>query len=323
MWSNSASAASHKGRSKKVRVLLTNDDGVDSPGLRALYRAVSQVADETFVIAPDHNWSVSGHNKTMDRPLRVKEVYWLEGGDDPTANLVLHSAAPHAMADNDQTAPTAPRGSSPAVTPSGSFPAKEADANGKRRVTVYATDGTPADCVSLAALGFLPQPPDLVISGINTGPNVGDDVTYSGTVAAAMEAHISGYASVAISLNAYSNWNFDAPAHFAARLVELFGANGLHSDYFLNVNAPNVPYSEVAGVEVTRLGKRIYRDELVRRTDPLGRPYYWIGSPNRPDGEMTEGTDFYAISHNRISVTPMTLDLTSHAHLDILKGWRF
>lgn len=255
-----------------MHILLTNDDSINSLGLKALYEAVVSVPGVTVsVIAPDHNWSVSGHNKTMHKPLRVMPVQnWL--GDVPD---------------------------------------------------IFTTDGTPADCVSLAGLGFLPAPPDLVISGINTGPNLGDDVTYSGTVAAAMEAHIAGFAAVAVSLNAYSHWIFDTPARFAANLVRKFINQEMPfaKNLFLNVNVPNVPMEQVKGVVVTKQGRRIYRDILYKREDPFGHPYYWIGG-ERPTGEMIEGTDFEAIIHDKISITPMMLDLTDYKMLKELQGWK-
>lgn len=256
-------------------LLLTNDDGVDSPGIQALYEAVAAVEGvEVVVIAPDHNWSISGHNKTMDRPLRIKEVVWPNG------------------------------------------------------VTVLATDGTPADCVSLAGLGLLPRPPDMVISGINLGPNLGDDVTYSGTVAAAMEGHIAGLPAMAVSLDAFTDWIFETPATFVAQLVKRFmqgeGPEGLtlSSELFLNVNVPNLPFSEIAGVEVTRQGRRIYRDTLTTGLDPRGLPYYWIGG-DRPSGHLLEGTDIHAVLNNRISITPMMLDLTNYRMLNELGKWSF
>ncbi len=252
-------------------ILLTNDDGVESPGILALYEAVAAVpGTEVAVIAPDRNWSISGHNKTMDRPLRLKEVKWPNG------------------------------------------------------VTVLTTDGTPADCVSLAWLGVLPHTPDLVISGINTGPNLGDDVTYSGTVAAAMEAHIAGCPTIAISLDTFENWIFETPARFAAQLVERFihGSLPLSAETFLNVNVPNLPFEEIAGVEITRQGKRIYQDILVKGLDPRGRPYYWIGG-ERPSGYMLEGTDFEAVMQRKISITPMMLDLTNYNQLKEMQSWQF
>jgi 5'-nucleotidase len=260
-----------------LRILLTNDDGIDGPGLKALYEAVAALPEVTVsVIAPDRNWSISGHNKTMDRPLRVSEITWYNG------------------------------------------------------LVAFSTDGTPADCVSLAGLGLVEEKPDLVISGINTGPNLGDDVTYSGTVAAAMEAHIAGIPALAVSCDAYIDHNFDAASRFARRLVTLFrkylkgeaGGLALTSDLLLNINVPSLNFEEVAGIEITRQGRRIYRDELFKREDPRGRPYYWIGGEH-PAGHLTEGTDIAALSQHKISITPMMLDLTNYLMLEKLKGWQF
>jgi 5'-nucleotidase len=255
-----------------MHILLTNDDGVESPGLRANYDALVKLPGVTVsVIAPDHNWSVSGHNKTMDRPLRVREVKWW--GDNGIA---------------------------------------------------FTTDGTPADCVSLASLGFLPNPPDMVVSGINTGPNLGDDVTYSGTVAAAMEAHIAGYAALAVSLDAYSDWCFDTASNFIASLVSRFqkGELEMRPEIFWNINVPNLPESDVKGVSLTRQGRRIYTDELFKRTDPRGSTYYWIGGA-RPSGHLIDGTDIEAISKGYISITPLMLDLTNYSMLSEMKEWKF
>lgn len=248
-----------------MRILVTNDDGIDSDGLLALKYALSEVG-EVDIIAPDRNWSVAGHNKTMDRPLRVAEVR-LPNGD-----------------------------------------------------LAYATDGTPSDCVSLAVLGFLPRKPDLVVSGINKGANLADDITYSGTVAAAMEGVISGIPSIAVSICDYYHWRFETAAQVAARLVEEVQRHGLSGEILLNVNVPNLPLGEIKGVSFTRLGKRIYREELIKRVDPFGRDYYWIGG-GTPAGEATDGTDLAAIAQDRVSITPIHLDLTNHRLLKDLKGW--
>ena len=254
-----------------LHILLTNDDGIESPGIRANYDALVKLPGvQVSVIAPDHNWSISGHNKTMDRPLRVKEINWWGEG-----------------------------------------------------VVAYSTDGTPADCVSLASLGFLPNPPDLVISGINTGPNLGDDITYSGTVAAAMEAHIAGFPAIAVSLDAYADWNFLTASNFICELVLNFqrGDIKLGPEIFLNINVPNLPSDEVKGVMITRQGRRIYNDELYKRTDPRGGNYYWIGG-ERPSGYLIEGTDVEAISKGKISITPLMLDLTNYKLLGEIKNWK-
>ncbi len=203
-----------------MRILLTNDDGVDSLGLFALKQALAD-DHEVTIIAPDRNWSISGHQRTMDRPLRVSEVKLADG--------------------------------SPA----------------------YATDGTPSDCVALAALGFLEQAPELVVSGVNHGNNLGDDMTYSGTVAAAMEGVILGIPSIAVSMNTAPEWPVDVAAAFTKRLVEQVMVRGLDRDILLNVNVPNLPHDDIKGVQITRLGKRIYQDEFITRMDPRGRKYYW------------------------------------------------
>jgi 5'-nucleotidase len=181
----------------------------------------------------------------------------------------------------------------------------------------YASDGTPSDCVALAVLGFLGERPALVVSGINRGPNLGDDITYSGTVAAAMEAVVSGIPGIAVSYGDRYSWEYEAAATFAAGLVARAIERGLAPDILLNVN---VPAGEIAGVEVTRLGKRAYYDELIERVDPYGRKYYWIGG-EEPGGEVEPGTDLAAVAAGRISVTPIHLDLTNHRLLEQVRGW--
>jgi 5'-nucleotidase len=187
----------------------------------------------------------------------------------------------------------------------------------------YITDGTPSDCVALALLGILQERPELVVSGINQGANVGNDVTYSGTVAAAMESVIFGVPAIAISLDTYGTLKGDAyiyAADFTARLASLVLANGLPEGTFLNVNIPAVPREEIQGVKVTRLGTRLYRDVLVRRKDPRGCDYYWIGG-EPPSGVIEEGTDIWALANNYISITPLHLDMTEYHLLEKLKGY--
>lgn len=184
----------------------------------------------------------------------------------------------------------------------------------------YSTDGTPSDCVSLGVLGILDRKPDLVVSGINNGPNLGDDITYSGTVAAAMEAVISGIPAIAVSLDAYEDWDYHYAAEFTAQLGRQVAANGLGADVLLNVNVPNLPREQIAGTEITRLGKRVYRDILIKRKDPMGRTYYWIGG-DVPSGLPAEGTDIKAIAENKISITPIHLDLTNHRLIEQLQAW--
>ncbi len=181
--------------------------------------------------------------------------------------------------------------------------------------TAYATTGAPSDCVALVLLGALDFKPDLLLSGINLNCNLGHDVTYSGTVTAAMEGTIGGVPSIAVS--AASAEAYLAAAEFAARIAAQAFERGLPRDVLLNVNVPAPP---ICGVRITRMGKRLYRDELIVRQDPRGRPYYWIGG-ERPSGVPDEGTDIWAIDNGYISVTPIQLDLTAYSWLETLSAW--
>ncbi len=183
-------------------------------------------------------------------------------------------------------------------------------------------DGTPADCVALATIGLLERRPDLVVSGINHGANLGDDLLYSGTVAAAMEGLICGLPAIAVSLQHRREqvWDFRAAAAAAARLVQQVRERGMPKGVLLNVNVPAGPPEAIAGLRVTRLGRRFYRDELLIRHDPRGRPYYWI-SGAEPEDDLQEGTDVAAVAAGYVSVTPVHFDLTSHALLEQLRTW--
>jgi 5'-nucleotidase len=246
-------------------ILVTNDDGIRAPGLLALKDACSQIGTVT-ILAPSHNWSASGHVKTMHKPLRVDEVTLADG--------------------------------TPALS----------------------TSGAPSDAVALASLGLVEEPIDLVVSGVNNGANLGHDVTYSGTVTAAMEATIAGMPAIAVSLNSREYDDFTVAAEFAAHLGRQVLENGLPEEVLLNVNVPPLPFDEIEGVKVTRMGLRIYRDKLIRRLDPRGKPYYWIGGPE-PTGVEEEGTDIWAMAHGYISITPVQLDLTAHDLVASLEGW--
>jgi 5'-nucleotidase len=184
----------------------------------------------------------------------------------------------------------------------------------------YTSNGAPSDCVALAVLGILPRKPDLVVSGINQGANLGQDITYSGTVAAAMEAVIFGMPAIAVSLDSYESEDFAYAARFAARLVKLVLERGLPPTTFLNVNVPAVPQDKIAGIRITRLGRRVYRDALVKRQDPRGRSYYWIGG-QPPRGVDEEGTDIWALANNYVSVTPLHLDMTEYQMVEELRRW--
>lgn len=249
-------------------ILVTNDDGVDAPGLLALKQALQSLG-EVKVVAPDHNWSASGHTKTMHKPLRVNQVTLRDG--------------------------------SPA----------------------YATDGAPTDCVALVMLGLLPAKPALVVSGINPGGNLAHDLTYSGTVAAAMEGAINNIPSIAVSIDAHHRHDIDftPAAETVRRIARRVLEQGLPPDTFLNVNVPDIPFDQLKGIRITRLGKRIYRDELIERIDPYGKRYYWIGG-EPPSGAIEEaGTDVWAVAQHYVSITPVHLDLTSHALIEPLKAW--
>ncbi|OGO35751.1 MAG: 5'/3'-nucleotidase SurE [Chloroflexi bacterium RBG_16_56_8] len=248
-------------------ILVTNDDGVDAPGLLALKQGLESLG-EIVVVAPDRNWSASGHTKTMHKPLRITSVTLRDGS------------------------------------------------------CAFATDGAPTDCVAVVMLGFSKEKPALVVSGINPGGNLAHDLTYSGTVAAAMEGAINNVPSIAVSINANhaDNIDFTPAAEYAARIARRVLTEGLPPDTFLNVNVPAIPIEQIRGVRITRLGKRIYRDALVVRQDPQGKTYYWIGG-EPPSGVVEDGTDFGALADQYVSITPVHMDMTSHALMDRLKTW--
>jgi 5'-nucleotidase len=184
----------------------------------------------------------------------------------------------------------------------------------------YTVDGTPTDCVNLAINGILPRRPALVLAGINKGANLGDDVTYSGTVSAAMEGTLLGVPSIAISLIGRTAFQFDHAAAFAARVGAWVLVQGLPPDTLLNVNVPPADNgSGPCGVALTRMGRRRYGDAIVEKIDPRGRKYYWIGGEELQFIDE-EGTDFHAVGHGLISVTPIHLDLTNYRSFDALRG---
>jgi len=193
-------------------------------------------------------------------------------------------------------------------------------------ITAYSSDGSPADCVAVALLGFISEPVDLVVSGINRGPNLGQDLTYSGTVAAAFEGTISGKPSVAFSLdnrNASTDVDYLVAAQIARRVVAQVIDHGLPLLTLLNVNIPALPEAQIRGMQITRQGMSLYHDELVTRIDPYGRPYYWIGG-EAPTGDVSvEGTDIRAVHDGYVSVTPIHLDMTVHSLIPTLKDWEF
>ncbi len=235
-----------------MRILVTNDDGIFSEGIRVLVDALRPLGD-VWVVAPDREQSATGHSLTLHRPLRMQRLEEQE----------------------------------------------------------FSVDGTPTDCVNLAVLWLLKEsPPDLVVSGINFGLNLGDDVTYSGTVSATFEASLLGIPSIAFSQEIGEHFSFDRAAEFAADFVDAVLAEPLPPDLLLNVN---LPVGAIKGVSFTRLGKRVYKQAVVEKTDPRGRKYFWIAGT--PSWQEEEGTDHEAVSSGRVSVTPLHLDLTDYRGL--------
>ena len=183
-----------------------------------------------------------------------------------------------------------------------------------------AVNGTPSDCVHLGVNEFLSEEPELVISGINHGPNLGDDVIYSGTVAAATEGRYMGLPALAVSLASYEGKHFDTAAKVVAEIVAKLPSHPLPANQILNINVPDVPYSELKGLKVTRMGRRHRAENMVKDTDPFGRTIYWYGKVG-PQQDAGEGTDFYAIANGFTSVTPLSVDMTAHNSLKDLKSW--
>ncbi len=200
---------------------------------------------------------------------------------------------------------------------------------GKAEQDVYFCLGTPTDCVHLALSGLFPFEPDMVVSGVNDGANLGDDVLYSGTVAAATEGRFLGKPAVAVSLNTdglrgEGKRHFETGAHFARVIVERLLATPLvlaiGRATILNVNVPNLPLESVKGIKVTRLGNRHRSEAVIKTEDPRGRPVYWVG-PAGASQDAGPGTDFHAVSEGYVSVTPLTVDLTNHSALDDVRSW--
>ncbi|MCC6143234.1 MAG: 5'/3'-nucleotidase SurE [Candidatus Hydrogenedentes bacterium] len=183
----------------------------------------------------------------------------------------------------------------------------------------FSVDGTPTDCVMLAVRDLLGRRPDLVVSGVNTGANLGDDVTYSGTVAGAFEGMLLGIHSIAVSDVSYAPRYLETAAAVAAQVALHVLEHGIPEDTLLNVNVPDLPYAALQGTMITRMGRRTYQDEIVRRTDPRGGTYYWIGGAE-PAHVTDPGTDFDAIEQDKVSITPLHRDLTNHSALHYLHG---
>lgn len=184
----------------------------------------------------------------------------------------------------------------------------------------FHVNGTPTDCVHLAVTGLLPELPEMVISGINHGANMGDDTVYSGTVAAATEGFLLGIPAIAVSLANIQEEHFATAAEFVADLVRRFAGQPLATPTLLNVNVPDVPAEDIQGVEVTRLGRRHKAQDVVKTINPRNQVMYWVGAAGAAQ-DAGPGTDFHAIAHNRISLTPLQIDLTSYPHLGVLEDW--
>jgi 5'-nucleotidase len=249
-----------------LRILLTNDDGINAPGIQALWRELAAIGEVT-VVAPDSERSATSQAITVHHPIRV-DKFCIE---DPP-------------------------------------------------ICAWRVVGTPTDCAKIAIEALLPDKPDLVVSGINNGPNLGTDVLYSGTVSAAIEGALHGIPSLAVSLATYETADFRPAARFARKLALAMAARKLPPDTLLNVNVPALPADKLAGVEVTRLGVIEYENTFERRQDPRGRAYYWMGG-SLVDRGNEDGTDVVAIKKGKISVTPIHFDLTNYAIINLIKEW--
>lgn len=244
-----------------LRILISNDDGINAPGIKVLERIARTLSKDVWVVAPETEQSAAGHSLTIRRPLRVRKV-------------------------------------------------------SARR---YAVDGTPTDAVLLGVNHVLKgKKPHLVLSGINRGSNLGEDVTYSGTVAAAMEGTILGIPAIALSqfITPPHPVKWGTAEHWAPQVIRRLLAKGWSRNVLINVNFPDVIASSVTGIEITRQGKRKIGDEILERKDPRGEPYVWIGA-QRAEDRSTPGTDIEAVCRGAISITPLCFDLT---HRDDMKA---
>jgi 5'-nucleotidase len=244
-----------------TKILVTNDDGIDSPGLHALARAMRPLG-QVWVVAPDRERTAAGHALTLHKPLRIERVE--------------------------------PR--------------------------VFSVNGTPTDCVNLALKQLLRGTPALVVSGINRGVNLGDDVTYSGTVSAALEGTIMGIPSVAVSQEVRRSFRCDVAAFYATRVARAALRYGLPEETLLNVNVPDRPHAKIAGVRVTALSRRRFDEPIIEKTDPHGRKYYWIAG-TRVSWSRQENSDHEALRRGFVTITPIHLDVTHHEALEQLRDW--
>ncbi len=239
-----------------MRILITNDDGIFAPGLRALQRAFERSHDVT-VVAPDRERSAIGHGITLHQPLRAEPV---------------------------------------------------ALGNGSQGIAV---SGTPADCIKIAVLEIMDKKPDMVISGINPGANLGININYSGTVAAAKEASLYGINALAVSVQSPASDHYDEMARYTVSLAGQVAATGLPFGTLLNVNFPNMPVAETAGVRVCRQGIEMFPENIEKRVDPRNRPYYWQGCDAQTFRDSPD-SDGSAVAANFIAITPLKCDTTDY-----------
>lgn len=244
-----------------MRILVTNDDGIQSPGITALAQALAAIG-EVWVVAPDRERTAVAHAVTLHKPLRVHRV--------------------------------APR--------------------------TYTVNGTPVDCVNLALLKVMPKPPAIVVSGINKGVNLGDDVMYSGTVSAAMEGTILGVPSLAVSQEGQGAFRFNIGATYAARVARLVLEQGLPEETLLNVNIPDRASAKIRGVRITCLSRRRFHNPIIEKLDPHGRAYYWIAG-KRISWSRSQDADHEAVEEGYVSITPIRLDSTHHEVVEQFRAW--
>jgi len=244
-----------------MRILLSNDDGYQAPGLALLAERLLELA-EVVVVAPERDRSGSSNSLTLELPIRARRM-----------------------------------------------------ANG-----FTAVDGTPTDCVHLAITGLLEQEPDMVVAGINAGANLGDDVLYSGTVAAATEGRFLGLPALAVSMASHEPGHYETGVRVTLEMVRRLAQEPLSGETILNVNVPDLPWQQLRGYRSTRLGHRHKAEPVVRSVDPRGRAIYWVGPPGA-EQDAGPGTDFHAVRSGYVSVTPLQVDLTRHGMLDELAHW--
>lgn len=251
-----------------MKILISNDDGIQAPGIKALSRAMSELG-EVYVAAPERNQSATGHAVTMHVPLRCKEVL----GFGPS-------------------------------------------------IKAWWVNGTPADCIKLGIENLMEEKPDLIVSGINMGENLGTDVIYSGTVSAAVEGAIFGVPAIAFSYEDHGAADMSLPAQLAREICQLLLKHGVPKNHIYNVNIPAVSSrQEIKGIKICKLGVKIYRNNFEERRDPQGNIYYWLGGELVQQPEDVE-TDVYAQKHKYISITPINIDLTAYEQIKQMKSWQ-